>query len=423
MLGITFGFRKKDRWLARLAADDRGSTFMVVTALISTMAILGITVSTMTFFEQKEVIHQLHRTQALYLAEAGIENVPYDLAGSDLSDVIKGPDGQADTSDDGTLSSATIGNGSYTVTITDNDDGDGDLYNDSDGLVIANSTGTVVEQSITLGMTLASSGGMYTSPYAILTGGDLEISGNPTITGANGGIHANDDLSIPGNPNIDQDATAVDNYNASGSPTVGGNSGGGFATTPIPEVVPSDYLSDADYVLRSDGDVEDSFGNVIASNSYNGWNWGGDKWDRSSNSANDGTYYIEGDAIVSGNPGTSSDPWKVTIIAEGSIEISGDPKIEYDTPSILMVAGGDLKLNGNPNQDLEGYFLVHEQLEFSGNSNIIGSIIVEDAEDNHGFASENKVSGEPNIHYDGDISAPSTSSTGGQLSVMGWYHN
>ena len=67
MLGITSGYRKKDTWLARLAADDRGNTFMLVTALISTMAILGTTVSTMTFFEHKEVIHQLHRTQALYL--------------------------------------------------------------------------------------------------------------------------------------------------------------------------------------------------------------------------------------------------------------------------------------------------------------------------------------------------------------------
>ena len=253
-----------------------------------------------------------------------------------------------------------IGNGSCTIIASDNNDGDGDPFNDSDGWIELTSTGNVSEASYQITVCIASSRGYY-SPHALAVGTDLTISGVASITGLNGSVHTNGDLQISGDPTIAQNATASATYTVGGNPLIGGAYGGGYPPEALPAVVPSDYLSNADYILKSNGDVSDDLGNVIATNAFAGWVWGGSKWDIAASTPIDGTYYIEGDAVISGDPGDPLNPWRVTIIAEGSVEIGGSPNIQYNLPDLLIVAGGDLKINGDINQTLEGYFLVHEQ--------------------------------------------------------------
>ena len=92
-----------------------------------------------------------------------------------------------------------------------------------------------------------------------------------------------------------------------------------------------------------------------------------------------GTYLVEGDAHVSGSPGTAASPIPLSIIATGSIEISGNPDLRPDAPEILFVTDGDLKISGGLTlpMNVEGQILVREQLHISGNPNLFGQIVVE----------------------------------------------
>ena len=59
---------------------------------------------------------------------------------------------------------------------------------------------------------------------------------------------------MSGNPIISQNATASVTYINSGTPTIGGESGDGFPTVPVPAIRAIDYKPQADYILTSAGD-------------------------------------------------------------------------------------------------------------------------------------------------------------------------
>ena len=290
---------------------------------------------------------------------------------------------------------------------------DNDPTTDANSTLVIQAIGYALDNTtVTLEATMANAA---VNLPAIAVGGDLDISGNPTITGTQGGVHANDDLDISGNPNIAQDATATDSYSVSGSPTIGGLSGSGHASLPIPPVAAIDYKPNADFILTSGGVMTDSVGTVICDASADnsacqtaGYDWeykGVDGWAAPANGETAGTYYIEGDANISGNHGSNANPWQVTIIAEGSIEIGGNSDITPDTPELLFVTDGDLKISGGLDTDLtvEGAILVHEQIQLSGNPTLSGQIIVEDAVNISTLVTENTISGNATISYNGTL--------------------
>ncbi len=90
--------------LARWGRADCGNTMLFVMVLITVMVLLGGSITNRVLFESQSAFRNLHRTQAFYLAEAGIEHARYDMTGQDLSSLLKGPDGLPNTADDGTLS-------------------------------------------------------------------------------------------------------------------------------------------------------------------------------------------------------------------------------------------------------------------------------------------------------------------------------
>ena len=291
---------------------------------------------------------------------------------------------------------------------------DGDPTTDANSTMVIQAIGYAPDNTrVTLETTIASNA---VNMPAVVTGGNLNMPGNATFTGSHGGVHANGDLDISGNPNIAQDATAAGTYTSSGSPTIGGMAGGGQGTVPLPAVAAIDYKPNADFILNSAGQMTDQAGGVICDASVSndacevmgyGWVYNPPGWKIGGDTVTDGTYYVEGPATVSGNPGTAADPVAMTIIAEDSIEFSGNPFVTPDTPGLLFVTDGDLKLNGNAlagEQNYQGAMLVHEQLYVSGNPVLVGQIFVEDAVNNSTIVDGvSEISGNALFVYNGGL--------------------
>ena len=389
--------------------------------LISSIAIASFLSS--VIYESRHSVWQMQRVQALFVAESGIENARTELRKSeDFSVLLKGLDEVGGTTDDGIITGPSVAGGVYEVIIVDNDDGDGDPFTDSDLIVIATSVGTWKKETRTVRTHLGKTSGA-TLDAAIIVDGDLMISGVPNIEGACGSVHANGDMLISGDAIIAEDATSSGNFEISGSPEIGGDQG---YQDPIdvPEINPVDYRGLADYILFSNGMVFDSFGVMqsVSNDTFNGWKWGGTKWDYSNDAiiANGNTYYIMGDALVSGNVGTAGNPWYISIIAEGSIEISGELNMKTtNSRNILFVAGRDLKVNGNPSQSIEGLMLVHEQFAISGEPVLHGAIVVENAESSgDGMLDENLLNGNMTITYNCNYSLDNSGIA--SVVIIGW---
>lgn len=255
---------------------------------------------------------------------------------------------------------------------------------------------------------------------AIVSNGNLGISGNPTVAGTKGSVHANKNLDISGSPSVSQDATASLSYTQSGSPTVAGDKGGGRPTVQVPHVDPMDHKSIADFILKADGTMTTQAGVVlcvgIACKAVYGWEPDATGWMLAGTTLAPGTYFVEGDAKMSGNPGSAAAPISCSIIATGSIEISGNPDLRPDAPEIMFVSGGDLKITGGLTMpfNVEGMFLVHEQLFIAGNPDLNGQIIVENSPSVSALVATNEISGNPTVTYNGLVGS------GGVLNVTGW---
>jgi hypothetical protein len=289
---------------------------------------------------------------------------------------------------------------------------------------------------------------------ALLTGGDLTISGNPTLSGSTGSAHANGDVSISGNPSTSGYVAASGTYTVSGSPTIGdlANTGAGKPAVEVPDITPRDYYDLSEYDLCADGNVRAGpayggpeapnpslipcAGTILAdanSHEYRGWKKSGDdgsagaKWNYGGNSTYDGVYYVYlGSVYISGNPGSSGNPWEATIITEasatgaephcphtgGDINVSGNPTLRYHDSAqpLQFMAGRDLDVSGNPGTGditFEGILAAHEQFDINGNPRVTGAFIAEDVCDTAGSPVDvSRVTGNPEITYNGDLEFP-----------------
>jgi hypothetical protein len=138
-------------------------------------------------------------------------------------------------------------------------------------------------------------------------------------------------------------------------------------------------------------------------------------WRVAGNNLQNGTYYVEGTARMSGSPGSGAVPKSLTIIAEGNIDISGNPDVQPDTPELLFVTNGDLQISGGLATPItiEGQVLVREQFEITGNVEIAGQILVEDAANLSNLVTANRIGGNTTITYNGIAGS-------GTFSLAGW---
>jgi hypothetical protein len=254
---------------------------------------------------------------------------------------------------------------------------------------------------------------------ALITNGDLDITGSVAISGAEGDVHSNGDLTISGGA-----ATVSGTVTASGDYTGTLPGSGGAAPLPLPAVRASDYLHYADFILTSGGTMTNQAGTVLCiwtmvTPCNVGWDFdsGTGAWSISSTAPTGGTYYVEGRVNITGSPGSAATPVLLTLIAEGSIDISGSPDITADTPELLFVTDGDLQISGGLDAldplTVGGQMLVHEQVQLSGNPSLAGQLIVENAPSVDPLVEFNQISGNVTITYNGGLGS-------GVYSVTGW---
>jgi hypothetical protein len=301
----------------------------------------------------------------------------------------------------------------YEASLMDDDatapDENGDPYTDANRTLIIRATGYARDNSeVTVEAMI--------SPIelgALVVNGDLEVVGNVEVSGTAGNVHANGDLDLIGSVDISGYASATGTYTGSEPGT------GGAAPVDVPEVDPGDYRHYADFVLTSSGTMTDLNGTVLCAMApCNNWDWDSSTstWSTHNAPPTDGTYYVEGSISITGSPGNAKNPIHVTLITEGSIDISGSPDMTADTPELLMVAGGDLEISGGLDAGdpltAQGQVLVHEQIKFSGNPSIAGQVIVENATSVSTLVTENDLSGNVDIIYNGGLGTANYRVTG-----------
>jgi Tfp pilus assembly protein PilX len=442
---------------------ERGSALIAVLLLLMMMTALAGALSmggqTETFVSR----NQNSGAQAQSIAEAGLNHAvelvvtyifEYNSNGfatyeAAVDALLAGPDGDPGTADDNTSLAARAGidaaediplgvqlgiagavGVTYDALVMDDDDGDGNLTDDINDRLIIRATGYGPDNSkVTLEAIISPA-----SLGAIVTEADLELSGNVKITSSDPNhpdpdpaVHSNGDIVVDGtSTDISGTVTATGTLTTTDADIVGS---GSAARVPIPKVNAADYEVWADYKLHDDGRMETLQGAgagamsavCTSKNPCNGWSYdhGSGTWSVSSNTS--GTYYVEGNATVSGSPGSKAAPVALSIIAEGNIDISGTPKIVPDAPELLFVTNKDLKILGSLDVvegeeeviDVQGQMLVREQVELGGNVSLLGQLIVEDALDSSStLVTSNHIHGNVVIEYAGGLGSSTFTVTG-----------
>lgn len=300
----------------------------------------------------------------------------------------------------------------------------------------------------------------WDATFAFLSGADLTIAGNPEfgdpeVFGNNAAsAHANRYMSVSGN---------VTFWTGCVTSADGGEVGSnvkifGFCPAPaerfvqpareIPEIIPEDlwYLSEYDMcpggIVRA-GPAHPSLGDTagatpctghqLATGSFRSFDHqttsdGIATWKRTGSTKYDGSYYFHhGSVDISGNAGSSSDPWAVLVIASSSGEcpnnLGGDistsgglrmttyqPSTALEPNNLQLVAGRDITASGNGKiMYSSAVIAAHEQIRYTGNVSIEGSFVAQEACHTPGSPeSTSSVSGNAVIVTEGSLSTSLT---------------
>lgn len=285
---------------------------------------------------------------------------------------------------------------------------------------------------------VATTTGIFRPPYAVLTDGELELSGAAglEIRGDAGNVHTNDDLELTGHPTVEGDATASGSVSGD-SNNVGGDILADEPTQPVPSFdARGQYRERHDFSSSSGGSYTGTWfdlcpddtvrepadsgdppctGSLLAALSGNqtfrGWRSQAGEWRQVSNDSYEGIYYVfQRDARVTSRTG----PVAMTVIAEadpsdnggtGSIRLSGAPELSPHLSQLALLADRDLALSGTPGAKLGGFLLAGEQIELGGNTEVQGSVVA--ADNPHtpkSPVSNSRVHGSVVVEYDEDIS-------------------
>ena len=345
------------------------------------------------------------------------------LADTTITRLLRGWDNNTPTTDDGTFTGftgltgglaipaagVTTSDGTYWATMMDDPvDGDGDPLADSNWrFLVRCSAETARGSRATVDFVVK-----YLPPLpAVTMNGNSVIQGGPTATGACGDIHTNGNVSVSGTITVNDHLTT--SGTSSGSGTVVNGSGTIVGVEPVPEPIPiptmtaAEYCPGAGYVLRADGNILDrstgiytlAIGTVVL-----GWSRTSAApvvWTSNSSIAS-GSFCVEGNATISGNPGTTSTPVPVTIYATGSVDVSGNPNLGAYENNIVILADGDLYIRGNSNTNYNGILYGGSNCRASGNLNLTGQFLCQSgplpagAQD---IVASNLIEGNPTFNY------------------------
>ena len=357
---------------------------------------------------------------AVRLLQDSLQHVSY-------TNLLRGSDNTASTTDDGRLTGYSLNSavqipvagkagvgGTYKVQLLDDPaDPDGVNLVDKNYRVLVRCTATTTE-----GAGAAVDLIIYGPPSpAIAVGGDLKISGKPSITGKCGGLQANGSIEVGAEPTIVSGYLAAAGTvgpkpitypsGTTNSPTTG------VPAIPIPDLNPLDYCATADYVAQADGKVKrmsDGTLHTATSTAKFGFKQTSGsspiKWDFDVATAVEATFCVYGNVYFPSAPGTSSNPLNISLYVTGSVQISGDP---YLAPapgdSVIVMSGGDVELNGSPasgSSNYEGLIYAESQCKVSGTPNVSGQFWCLNKTNAAGtveLASQNEISGDAKFVY------------------------
>jgi hypothetical protein len=424
-----------------------------VTAIFALLLItlIGLSLSTLSQTSVAISSNEREGTEAFYIAESGITHAIGLLAAAgrnNLDGILSAGDGTVNTGDElstqatNAIPAAGVtfgagGAGRYVVRVgNDTGEASASSADDTNGRVVVTATGFGRNGAVaTISVVVEISGGAAAELPALFVDGNLKINGNPRIQGTGGSVHSNGTLDFDGNPCAALYFSSASNIVDPGN----GGSGGGCsysagnvrasqpALTPLTYTI-TDLRPQADYILGVDGKVYlPGAATPIADASGSGkwepgdgtiWDWdaGGQRWILASTTLGNGTYYSEGNLVISSNPGESGTVPQVTLIAQGYIDISGNPyftpKLTHEGVPLSMIAGTDLKISGNPavgRSNFQGRHYAGHQVSFSGNPAIQGQVLAANLADTTSPGGANfvqlssgymEISGDPVITYD-----------------------
>jgi hypothetical protein len=133
-----------------------------------------------------------------------------------------------------------------------------------------------------------------------------------------------------------------------------------------------------------------------------------------------GSWCVEGNAIVSGNPGSVGTPLPVSIYATGSLSVAGNPNLSpFDSNNIVFLADGDLYIAGNSNTNYNGIMYGGSNCRSSGNLNLNGQLLCQTGPLPAGandIVASNLIEGGPTFTYACTWSTPND-----RYRIVSWY--
>jgi hypothetical protein len=430
--------------------DDRGMGMITVIGAVSVMAIITTVLTVQSLNNLGQASSERLWEMSLHTADSGVDHALYKLRTSSGSwntgETLPGAFGEQ-TEREWVLAAADSAPADRVVSTAE---GDWVVVKPSNSDVIYG-VGYVPSKANTEKIRVVRAAYDF-APHipttAVLTNGNLTISGNPDVLGISGNVHSNSNITVSGNPSVSGYISASGTLSGVGPGDVGdwANTGGGKPPIEVPSIDPRGNYSMSEYDLCPDGRVRTgpsySAGSeapnatgipcqgtqlaIATGSDYRGWKRSGTdssqgaKWDYSGNTANSGVYYVyQGSAKISGNPGSATNPWRLSVMAEatlgsgcsrigGDIEVSGNPYILYHDKAqpIVFLAGRDLKVSGNPAagaHTYEGFLGAAEQFDISGNPGIGGTIVSENVCQTSGsiVPGSSTISGNPGVTYSG----------------------
>lgn len=458
--------------------SEKGMALVTVLLLLAVVSALTTALAMSGQTEVAMASNEAYYAGARAAAEAGLNRATEHLNDVATLNLLAGADGNPNnTADNGVV--PTIGNGpftlanQYTYSLQILDDDDPSLYptaltaaqlaqmqenNDSrvsnnDRLILRaigmgpRNTRVIVQrvlQSVATNNITTTTTTTISDP-AILVNGDLNIEGNMSVSGLEGNIHANGDITGGGNAyTVSGDMTATGNL--TGDIHANGLVAPNMPAINVPEIKAADYRSLADFILAANGTIiTASTGAPCASGCPTGWTYSGGAWSASGKMPSSATYYVEGPVSVDGTG--SSAMTSLSIIAEGNITLTGNGKYRPENNAgIQFVTNGDFRLGGTVDADdtidMDGQILVREQLDIYGTSEFQGRVMVENRDSNtnvydaatnpHGrrgadAINSNNLRGNMTVTYNGglaEITSVNTITTNGPTTytnnVAGW---
>lgn len=436
----------------RRLQGETGSALLASFMLITLITGAGLAAMTTSSVNQNKAKNVVNEKQALYLAEAALNHGKVYL-----HQTIANWNSYA-TAQPQTLvpSTSFAGIGSYAVTIKAA----------SGGALFMTATGTAPNNATSSISTLLTLDNGNLLGNAFITGKNLLVSGSPVFSGTSGGIHANGNLTISGDPTIATNAQTTGTYTVTGHPTVAGFAGGGQPQQTINPLNSWQFWGAQDYYfsyeyryqMNPDGtyyrDADGNYVYAIVGAIYNPNNWvliadvpvGSSwncweftppswwysttkgqwiytppKWTLSCGTTINGTFFMYGDVVISGSVGTVANPWITTILTYGSIQVTSPslvvrPPVSSDgslyksqTKNLLFVAERDIDIVGNNLQNFRGITSAYEHVGISGDPVYYGYILAQNVSvgwaDYIGtnYVEKNLISGNMRLTYNGDL--------------------